>query len=104
MHAELLLGMLPRLVHIRAEASKAALGGSIERLMGELRAPQPGARSSPSTSRWRMSVASDRLANAGMSIAVVAPLVGYESQSAFGAAFKRVMGYSPRQFAKATTV
>ena len=51
--------------------------------------------------RWRMIVASDRLANAGMSIAAVAPLVGYESESAFGAAFKRVMGYSPRQFAKA---
>ena len=52
--------------------------------------------------RWRMMVASDRLANAGMPIAVVAPTVGYESESAFGAAFKRVIGYSPRQFAKAT--
>jgi AraC-like DNA-binding protein len=52
--------------------------------------------------RWRMMVASDRLANGGMSIAVVAPTVGYESESAFGAAFKRVIGTSPRQFAKAT--
>jgi AraC-like DNA-binding protein len=52
--------------------------------------------------RWRMIVASDRLANAGMSIAVVAPTVGYESESAFGAAFKRVIGTSPRQFAKKT--
>jgi len=51
--------------------------------------------------RWRMMVASDRLANAGMPIAVVAPTVGYKSESAFGAAFKRVIGYSPRQFAKA---
>ena len=181
MHAELLLGMLPRIVHIRAEASKAALRGSIEKLMGELREPQPGSallaehlaqalliealrlhladpsrrgggwlfaladkqmravigamhaepgrkwtletlakvagmsRSSFAVrfketvgepamdylTRWRMIVASDRLANAGMSIAVVAPLVGYESESAFGAAFKRVTGYSPRQFAKA---
>lgn len=50
--------------------------------------------------RWRMMLAADRLANAGMSIAVVAPTVGYESESAFGAAFKRVIGYSPRQFAK----
>jgi AraC-like DNA-binding protein len=49
-----------------------------------------------------MMVASDRLANGGMSIAIVAPTVGYESESAFGAAFKRVIGYSPRQFAKAT--
>ena len=30
---------------------------------------------------WRMIVASDRLANAGMSIAVVAPTVGYESEA-----------------------
>jgi AraC-like DNA-binding protein len=183
MHAELLLGMLPPIVHIRAEANKAALRWSIERLMRELREPQPGItliaghlakalliealrlhlaeRSQHSTgwlfaladrqmravisamhaepgrkwtlealarvagmsrssfavrfketvgepamdylTRWRMMIASDRLANAGMSIAVVAPTVGYESESAFGAAFKRVIGYSPRQFAKAIT-
>jgi AraC-like DNA-binding protein len=42
MHAELLLGMLPPVVHIRAEANKAALRGSIERLMRELREPRPG--------------------------------------------------------------
>jgi AraC-like DNA-binding protein len=182
MHAELLLGMLPPVVHIRAEANKAALRWSIERLMRELREPQPGSaliaehlaqamliealrlhlaehshhstgwlfaladrrmraviaamhaepgrkwtlealarvagmsRSSFAVrfkdtvgepamdylTRWRMIVAADRLTNGGMSIAVVAPTVGYESQSAFGTAFKRVIGYSPRQFAKAT--
>jgi len=182
MHAELLLGMLPPLVHIRAEANKAALRWSIERLMREMREPQPGStliaehlaqalliealrlhlaeHSHDSTgwlfaladrrlraviaamhaepgrkwtlaalarvagmsrssfavrfkdkvgepamdylTRWRMMVASDRLANNGMPIALVAPIVGYESESAFGAAFKRVMGYSPRQFARAT--
>ena len=182
MHAELLLGMLPPVVHIRAEANKAALRWSIERLMRELREPQPGSsliaehlaqalliealrlhlaehsrhstgwlfaladrqmrgviaamhaqpgrkwtlealakvagmsRSSFAVrfkdtvgepamdylTRWRMMVAADRLANGGMPIALVAPTVGYESESAFGAAFKRVMGYSPRQFAKAT--
>ena len=182
MHADLLLGMLPPVVHIRAEASKAELRWSIDRLMHELREPRPGSaliaehlaqalliealrlhlaehsyhstgwlfaladrqmraviaamhaepgrkwtlealarvagmsRSSFAVrfkdtvgepamdylTRWRMMVASDRLANAGMPIAVVAPTVGYESESAFGAAFKRVIGYSPRQFAKAT--
>lgn len=181
MHAELLLGMLPPVVHIRAESHRAALRWSIERLMHELREPQPGSaliaehlaqalliealrlhlaehsqhrtgwlfaladrrmraviaamhaepgrkwtleglakvagmsRSSFAVrfkdtvgepamdylTRWRMMVASDRLANGGMPIALVAPTVGYESESAFGAAFKRVMGYSPRQFAKA---
>jgi AraC-like DNA-binding protein len=182
MHADLLLGMLPPVVHIRAEASKAALRSSIDRLMRELRDPQPGSaliaehlaqalliealrlhlaeHSRQNTgwlfaladkqmraviaamhaepgrkwtlealarvagmsrsrfavrfkesvgepamdylTRWRMMVASDRLANGGMPIAVVAPTVGYESESAFGAAFKRVIGTSPRQFAKAT--
>ncbi len=182
MHAELLLGLLPPIVHIRAEASRAELRGSIDRLMRELREPLPGStliaehlaqalliealrlhlaehshkntgwlfaladkqmraviaamhaepgrkwtletlarvagmsRSSFAVrfkesvgepamdylTRWRMMVASDRLANRGMSIAVVAPTVGYESESAFGAAFKRVLGTSPRQFTKAT--
>jgi AraC-like DNA-binding protein len=181
MHAELLLGMLAPVVHIRAEASKAALRWSIERLMGELREPKPGStliaehlaqalliealrlhleahshdssgwlfaladrrmraviaamhgepgrkwtlealakiagmsRSSFAArfrdtvgepamdylTRWRMMVAADRLATGGGPISLVAPSVGYESESAFGAAFKRVMGYSPRRFAKA---
>jgi AraC-like DNA-binding protein len=182
MHAERLLGMLPPVVHIGAEASKDALRGSIERLMRELREPRPGgallaehlaqalliealrlhlaehshdrtgwlfaladkrmraaiaamhaepgrkwtlealariagmSRSSFAVrfkdtvgepamdylTRWRMMVASDRLANGGMPIALVAPTIGYQSESAFGAAFKRVMGYSPRKCAKAT--
>jgi len=180
LHAERLLRMLPPVVHIRAEANKADLRGSIERLMRELRDPQPGStliaehlaqalliealrlhlaeHSHDSTgwlfaladtqmravitamhsepgrkwtlealakvagmsrssfavrfketvgepamdylTRWRMMVASDRLSHGG-SIALVAPTVGYESESAFGAAFKRVIGASPRQFAKA---
>lgn len=181
MHADLLLGILPPVVHIGADEGRDDLRWSIERLMRELRNPQPGGsllgehltqalliealrihltdRSHQGASwlfaladrqilavmtamhsepgrkwtledlarvggmsrsvfavrfketvgespmdyltRWRMMVAADRLANAGMSIAVVAPTVGYESESAFGAAFKRVIGYSPRQFAKA---
>ncbi len=181
MHADLLLGLLPPVVHLRAEADKAALRWSIDRLMRELREPQPGStliaehlaqallvealrlhlaeQSHHSTgwlfaladrrmraviaamhaapgrkwtlqalakvagmsrssfavrfkatvgepamdylTRWRMLLAADRLANGGLPIALVAPAVGYESESAFGAAFKRVMGYSPRQFAKA---
>lgn len=50
--------------------------------------------------RWRMLFAAHRLVNARIPIAVVAPAVGYESESAFGAAFKRVIGSSPRQYAK----
>ncbi len=48
-----------------------------------------------------MMLAGDRLANRGMTIATVAPMVGYESESAFGAVFRRIIGYSPGQFAKA---
>jgi AraC-like DNA-binding protein len=183
LHAEMLLGLLPSIVHITGEASKAALRSSIERLMIELREPQPGstliaehlaqallvealrlllaqgsresagwlfaladrrihaaiaamhgeparkwtlhdlarvAGMSRSTfalrfkekvgeppmdylTRWRMMLAADRLATKGMTIASVAPMVGYESESAFGAAFRRVIGHPPRQFAKALT-
>ena len=52
--------------------------------------------------RWRMMLAADRLSRGGLSIAQVAPMVGYDSESAFGAAFKRVMGRSPRRHVKAT--
>ena len=181
LHTELLLGVLPPIVHIRAEGTRAALGWLIERLMGELRDPQPGgklmaghlaqtlliealrlhlAERSPHSAgwlfaladkqmravigamhaeparrwtladlarvggmsrssfavrfkdtvgepamdyltRWRMMLAADRLASGRVSIAAVAPAVGYESESAFGAAFKRTFGHSPREFAKA---
>ena len=47
--------------------------------------------------RWRMLLAGDRLADTDDSIAAIARSLGYESESAFGAAFKRVMGCSPRR-------
>jgi AraC-like DNA-binding protein len=48
--------------------------------------------------RWRMLVAGDRLKNSDDSISVIASSLGYESESAFGKAFKRVMGCSPKQY------
>ena len=50
--------------------------------------------------RWRMLVAGDRLANSAEAIATVALSLGYESESAFSTAFKRVMGCSPRQYCR----
>lgn len=50
--------------------------------------------------RWRMMLAGDRLANSSDSIAVIAYSLGYDSDSAFSAAFRRVMGCSPRQYAR----
>lgn len=180
MHSEMLLALLPPIVHIADAADKDGLRMSIERLMREMRSPRPGSalmgehltqallietlrlhlvdqsarsagwlfaladrqmnavlaamhaeparkwtlatlarvagmsRSSFAVrfkdsvgepamdylTRWRMMLAADRLANEGMPIAVVAPTVGYESESAFGAAFKRAFGQSPKQYAK----
>ena len=177
-HAGFLLSLLPPIVHIGAEANGSTLRLSIERMMRELRDPQPGgfliaghlaqallvealrwhradrsgngigwlfaladrqmlavltamhadpsrrwtleamalvagmSRSSFAArfrttvgesamdylTRWRMMLATDRLVNRGMPISVVAPAVGYSSESAFGAAFKRVIGCSPRRF------
>ena len=182
-HAGILLGMLPPIVHIRKESDKAALRWSMERMMQELREPQPGsflvvqhlahmmlvqalrlhlaeglrggvgwlfaladkqmsaaisamhddpahrwtlqelaerAGMSRSTfalkfketvgaspmdylTRWRMLLAGDRLANSSDPISVIALSLGYESESAFSTAFKRVMGCSPRQYSRGRT-
>jgi AraC-like DNA-binding protein len=48
--------------------------------------------------RWRMLVAADRLRNAGENVASVAASLGYESESAFSTAFKRVMSQPPRRY------
>ena len=50
--------------------------------------------------RWRMLLAGDRLANSGDSVCVIALSLGYESESAFSTAFKRVMGRSPRHYGR----
>ncbi len=177
-HADMLLGSLPPIVHIRKESDKAAMRWSLERMREELRDPQPGGslitqqlaymmliqalrlhladearrgvgwlfaladkqmgtaitcmhdspghpwtlqklaeRAGMSRSifslrfketvgttpmeyltRWRMLLAGDRLKNSDDSISVIALSLGYESESAFGKAFKRVMGRSPRQY------
>ena len=179
-HVDILLEMLPPIVHIRQESDKLALRWSIERMMQELRDPQPGgflvlqhlahmllvqalrahlaggasggvgwlfaladpqigpaihamhgdpahpwtlqelaesvgmSRSSFAQrfkatvgeppivylTRWRMLLAGDRLADSGEPIAVIALSLGYESESAFSTAFKRVMGCSPRRYCR----
>ena len=179
-HASLLLGMLPPIVHIKKEADRLALRWSIERMMAELREPQPGGflvlqhlaqmllvqalrahlaegpgggvgwlfaladeRIGPAIdamhgdpahpwtlqelagrvgmsrsgfaakfreavgatpidylTRWRMLLAGDRLRNSGDSISAISQSLGYESESAFSTAFKRVMGCSPRRYSR----
>jgi AraC-like DNA-binding protein len=179
-HADMLLGLLPPIVHIAKEADKAAMRWSLDRMMEELRNPQPGGSlvaqqlaymmlvqalrlhlaeglrggvgwlfaladkqmsaaitcmhddpahrwtlhelaervgMSRSTfalkfketvgdtpmeylTRWRMLLAGDKLANSSDPISVIALSLGYESESAFSTAFKRVMGCSPRQYSR----
>jgi AraC-like DNA-binding protein len=41
-HADILLGVLPPVVHIQRESDKAAIRWCVERMMQELRDPQPG--------------------------------------------------------------
>ncbi len=179
-HAEMLLRLLPPIVHIRREQDKAALRWSLERLREELKESQPGSslitqqlaymvliqalrlhladtagaghgwlaalsdkhmslainylHSEPGypwtlqslaervglsrsvfalrfreivgttpmeyLTRWRMLRAVDRLKNSNEGIAAIAQALGYESESAFGKAFRRVMGCSPRQYVR----
>jgi AraC-like DNA-binding protein len=54
-------------------------------------------------SRWRMLLAGDRLVNSNDPISVIALSLGYESESAFSTAFKRIMGCSPRQYARSSS-
>jgi AraC-like DNA-binding protein len=179
-HAGILLGVLPPIVHIGKESDKAVLRWSLERMMEELREPQPGgflvaqhlahmmlvqalrlhlaeglsggvgwlfaladkqmsaainaihekpgyrwtlqelaerAGMSRSTfalkfketvgaspmeylTRWRMLLAGDKLVNSSDPVSVISLSLGYESESAFSTAFKRVMGCSPRQYSR----
>jgi AraC-like DNA-binding protein len=52
--------------------------------------------------RWRMLLAADRLKNSSDGLSAIARSLGYESESAFGKAFRRVMGCSPRQYTRST--
>lgn len=53
--------------------------------------------------RWRMLLAGERLSQSNDPISVIALSLGYESESAFSTAFKRVMACSPRQYAVVKT-
>lgn len=176
--ADVLLGSLPPIVHIRNESDRAAMRWSIERMKEELRDPQPGGslvaqqlaylmlvqalrlhltdgtnngvgwlfaladkqmgtaitcihgdpghrwtlqelavRVAMSRSifalrfketvgatpieyltRWRMLLAGDKLKNSNDSISMIALSLGYDSESSFGKAFRRITGCSPRQY------
>ena len=47
--------------------------------------------------RWRMSVAGDRLRGTDDPVSAISSTLGYETESAFGRAFRRIWGRSPRE-------
>ncbi len=51
--------------------------------------------------RWRMMLAAERLTSGSDTLAQTAQALGYDSENAFNTAFKRVMGCSPRRYARA---
>ena len=51
--------------------------------------------------RWRMLLAGSRLTDGKQPVSSVATSLGYQSESAFSTAFKRVMGCAPRTYARA---
>ena len=50
--------------------------------------------------RWRMVLAADRMENSNDPVSAIGQSLGYESESSFSMAFKRVMGCAPRQYAR----
>ena len=50
--------------------------------------------------RWRMMLASDRLATTGEPVSALARALGYASESAFSTAFKRITGSPPRELSR----
>jgi AraC-like DNA-binding protein len=50
--------------------------------------------------RWRMLLAADRLKNSSDGLSAIAQSLGYDSESAFGKAFRRVMDCTPRQYTR----
>ena len=50
--------------------------------------------------QWRMRLAGDRLRNSDRPMTEIAESLGYQSESAFSTAFKRVMGASPRRYGR----
>ncbi len=50
--------------------------------------------------RWRMLLAGDRLETSDDPVSVIALSLGYDFESAFSTAFKRVMGCPPRRYGR----
>ena len=99
----------PALRAIHADPAAAWTVAELARLTGLSRAPfarrfreAVGEAPLAYVTRWRMTVAADRLAQ-GDRIAAVARKVGYDNEFAFAKAFKRVRGIAPGQHRRRST-
>ena len=54
--------------------------------------------------QWRMMLAKDRLTNGRDNLATIANSLGYESENAFNTAFRRLVGCSPRRYARTEAI
>ena len=79
----------------------AAIAGMSRSLFAERFKATVGTTAMEYVTRWRMFKATERLMDFHDPIAEIAPSLGYESESAFSVAFKRVLGCSPRQYVRA---
>ena len=76
----------------RASMSRSTFAARFKRTVGETPMEY--------VARWRMLLAADRLETSSDPVSQIAVSLGYESESAFSTAFKRVMGCSPRKHAQ----
>jgi AraC-like DNA-binding protein len=78
----------------------AAIAGMSRSLFAQKFKAAVGSSAMDYVTQWRMFKATERLMTFHESIAEMAPSLGYESESAFSAAFKRVLGRSPREYVR----
>jgi AraC-like DNA-binding protein len=89
-HAEPARGWTLASMGVEAGMSRSAFAARFRMLAGE---PPMGY-----LTRWRMMLAAERLTTTRLPTGAIAREVGYESESAFSVAFRRVMKMSPRSF------
>ena len=76
----------------KAGMSRTSFAQTFKRLVGE--APMGY------LTRWRMNLAAKKVNERQEPISVIAPSLGYQSESAFSAAFKKHWGVAPREFVR----
>ena len=92
MHADLKFRWTLDNIARRATMSRSKFAARFKTVMGETPMEY--------LTRWRILVAAEKLKNTSDPIAKVAAEVGYQSESAFSNAFKRLMGSSPRRYVR----